>query len=194
MNAESQEAGSTGIVAVPPANLFAARDVEGILRERGWLAAGAGESQDENAHLTAEWLERAATLLGPHAATRDALCDLLGLIFTYDAGAILQTTAAQAVIARAGSREVIRELAKRVLGGPAIDSDRFKSLIEELKAATRYRSRELFHPIRLALAGRSGEGELDRVILLLDPAAALPFVTPVKGTRRRMLEFCAALD
>jgi Anticodon binding domain len=194
MNAESQEAGSTGIVAAPPVNLFAARDIEEILRERGWLATCTAKSQDENAHLIAEWLDRAAVLLGPHAATRDALGDLLGLIFTYDARAILQTSEAQAVIARAGSREVIRELAKRVLGGPAIDSDRFKSLIEELKAATRYRSRELFHPIRLALAGRSGEGELDRVILLLDPAAMLAFVTPVKSTRQRMLEFCAALD
>jgi hypothetical protein len=30
--------------------------------------------------------------------------------------------------------------------------------------------------------------------LLLDSAAALPFDLPVKGTRQRMLEFCAALD
>jgi hypothetical protein len=52
----------------------------------------------------------------------------------------------------------------------------------------------MFHPIRLALAGRAGEGELDRVILLLDAAAALDFAVPVKGARRRMLEFCAALD
>ena len=45
-----------------------------------------------------------------------------------------------------------------------------------------------------ALAGRAGDGELDRVILLLDGAAKLPFAVPVKGTRQRMLEFCAALD
>ena len=63
-----------------------------------------------------------------------------------------------------------------------------------LKAALPYRGRALFHPIRLALAGRAGEGEFDRVILLLDAAAKLPFAAPVKGTRQRMLEFCAALD
>jgi hypothetical protein len=56
------------------------------------------------------------------------------------------------------------------------------------------RGRELFHPIRLALAGRAGEGELDRVILLLDEAAGLPFAVKVKSVRVRIVEFCAALD
>jgi hypothetical protein len=63
-----------------------------------------------------------------------------------------------------------------------------------LKEDKELRGRELFHPIRLALAGRAGEGELDRVILLLDEAAVLPFAVPVKSVRTRILEFCAALD
>ena len=181
--------------AAPAANLFAARDVEEVLRQRGWLDADATAklSEKENAAIS-EWLERAAALLGPRAADREELEALLSLIFSYDARTILEASEAQAVIARMGAREVIRELARRVLGGPAIDSDGFKALIEGLKSATRYRSRELFHPIRMALAGRPGEGELDRVILLLDSAAELPFAIPVKGTRARMLEFCAALD
>jgi Anticodon binding domain len=194
-NREVNAAATPDAEAAPAANLFAARDVEEILRERGWLDADATAklSERENAGIS-EWLERAAALLGPRAADREQLEALLSLIFSYDARAILETSDAQAVIARMGAREVIRELARRVLGGPAIDSDGFKALIEELKSATRYRSRELFHPIRVALAGRLGEGELDRVILLLDSAAELPFATPVKGTRTRMLEFCAALD
>ena len=106
----------------------------------------------------------------------------------------LATPDAQDVMARVGSREVIRELANLILDGAAIDSERFREIVDELKSATRYRSRELFHPIRLALAGRAGEGELDRVILLLDSAATLPFAVAVKGTRQRMLEFCAALE
>jgi len=56
------------------------------------------------------------------------------------------------------------------------------------------RGRALFHPIRLALAGRAGEGELDRVILLLDEAASLSFAVPVKTARERILEFCSSLD
>ena len=48
--------------------------------------------------------------------------------------------------------------------------------------------------LRLALAGRAGEGELDRVVLLLDGAARLPFAVKVKSARERMLEFCSQLD
>jgi hypothetical protein len=89
---------------------------------------------------------------------------------------------------------VVRELANRVLAGGDVDSGRLKEIVDAMKAALPYRSRDMFHPIRVALAGAAGNGELDRVILLLDAAAKLPFATPVKGTRQRMLDFCAALD
>jgi hypothetical protein len=56
------------------------------------------------------------------------------------------------------------------------------------------RGRELFQTLRLSLAGRPGEGDLDRVILLLDEAAAVDFTTPVKSARARIIEFCSALD
>ncbi len=75
-----------------------------------------------------------------------------------------------------------------------LDSERFKEIITIMKEGSDLRSRDLFHPIRLALAGKAGEGELDRVILLIDEAAALPFAVPVKSARARILEFCSAFD
>lgn len=173
--------------SAPPANPWSAAGVLDILRDRSWLGTAAG------AELFA-WAADAATLLGPHAADRAELEALLSLIFHYDAPAILARSESHAVMARIGAREVIRALANRVLEGPEIDSDRFKQTISALKDAMPYRGRELFYPIRLALAGRAGEGGLDRVILLLDRAARLAFRIPVKATRQRMLEFCAALD
>jgi glutamyl-tRNA synthetase/nondiscriminating glutamyl-tRNA synthetase len=89
----------------------------------------------------------------------------------------------------------LRQLALLLLlEGPALDSERFKQIIAALKEGLDIRGRELFHPIRLALAGRAGEGELDRVILLLDEAANASFAVRVKPARERILEFCAALD
>ena len=170
-------------------NRFTAAEVKAILLERGWLETGGLPGPELEA-----WLADAAALLGPLASDRVALADLLGLVFHYDAPALLTERHNQAVLARVGARDVIRELANRVLDGPEIDSDRFKEIVNEMKSTLRCRGRELFYPIRLALAGRAGEGELDRVILLLDRAAKLAFRVPVKGTRRRMLEFCAALD
>jgi hypothetical protein len=182
------------VSAEPPAalaNSFAAADIAAILRERGWLDAVHHAEPDLD---TQAWLARAADLLGPHAPDGAALADLLALIFGYDAVAILRDAANLAVLAREGARDVIRALANRVLAGGDVDSDRLKEIVEGMKTAVPYRSREMFHPIRMALAGRAGDGGLDRVILLLDSAAKLPFTAPVKGTRQRMIEFCAAFD
>ncbi|HEY4973310.1 MAG TPA: hypothetical protein VII41_06855 [Steroidobacteraceae bacterium] len=89
---------------------------------------------------------------------------------------------------------MVRLLAWALLEGGLLDSNRFKEIITAMKAGSDLRSRDLFHPIRLALAGRAGDGELDRVILLIDEAAALAFAEPVKSARLRIMEFCAALD
>ena len=167
-------------------------DVAGILHKRGWLSSGGATAEPETALQT--WYARASELLGPHAANRAGLENLLALVFLYDAAAILREPANQAVMAREGARDVIRELANRVLAGGDVNSDRLKEIVDAMKAALPYRSRDMFHPIRVALAGAAGNGELDRVILLLDAAGKLPFAAPVKGTRQRMLEFCAALD
>ena len=101
---------------------------------------------------------------------------------------------AHTVLARYAARDVLRHLALLLLDGAPLTSERFKEIVTALKDRVGIGSREIFHPIRLALTGRAGEGELDRVILLLDEAAAASFAVPVKSARERILEFCAALD
>jgi hypothetical protein len=100
----------------------------------------------------------------------------------------------QEVLAREGARQVIRVLATEILKGGPVDSNRLKEIVAAIKTALPYSSREIFHPLRVALAGRLGGGELDRVVLLLDRAAQAEGLTPVKTVRTRILEFCAALD
>ena len=133
-------------------------------------------------------------MLGGHAADRVALADLLGLVFQYDAREIMSKVESHVVLSRYAARGVVRQAALLLLDGAALTSERFKEIVTALKEGMEMRGRELFHPIRLALAGRAGEGELDRVILLLDDAAALSFAAPVKSARARIVEFCSALD
>jgi nondiscriminating glutamyl-tRNA synthetase len=173
--------------SVTAVNPFTAADAVAILRERGWLAAE--PSLEQHA-----WCERAASMLGGHAADRAALMDLLRLVFQYDAGEIISKVESHVVLSRYAARGVLRQVALLLLDGAALTSDRFKEIVTALKEGMELRGRELFHPIRLALAGRAGEGELDRVILLLDEAATLSFAVPVKSARERILEFCSALD
>jgi nondiscriminating glutamyl-tRNA synthetase len=168
-------------------NLFSATDVIAILQEKGWLAGGPTEKQSE-------WCTRTAALLGPQVTERSALAELLGLVFRYDAKSILETTEAHVVMSRYAARDVLRQLALLLLNGAELTTERFREIITHLKESMDLRGRELFHPLRLALAGRSGEGELDRVILLLDEASAAGFAGPVKTARERILEFCSVFE
>lgn len=174
------------------ANPFSAADIQDILCRRAWLTGQPTPEMEEWMRDAAEWLGLQVAL---HSANEGsaALADLLALIFSYGAADALEDTDNQAVMAREGARDVIRELANTVLEGGDLDSECFREIVSKLKGIFGSHGRMIFDPLRLALAGRAGEGELDRVILLLDRAAKLPFGVPVKGTHQRMLEFCAAL-
>jgi hypothetical protein len=174
-------------VAATASNAWTGRDVAEILCEQGWLLANVSPAQFA-------WCERAAALLGPQVSDRGSLADRLHLVFHYDARAILGSVESHAVLSRYAARDVVRQLALALLDGVPLTSERFKEVIAVLKDLVGLRSRELFHPVRLALVGRAGGGDLDRVILLLDEAATLAFVVPVKPARERILEFCAALE
>lgn len=171
----------------PLQNKFTAADVAAILRDHNWHAADLSAAQSA-------WCEHAAAILGPQSPDRSALQTLLTLIFHYDAKEILSQTDSHAALSRYAARDALRHLASLLLDSPPLTSDRFRELIDTMKTKLGIRGRELFQTVRLSLAGCAGEGELDRVILLLDEAAAANFSTPVKSARQRIIEFCSAMD
>jgi len=173
--------------ATPAENRFTASDVAEILRARCWHNAEFSPEQSA-------WCERAATVLGTQSADREGLEFLVALIFHYDAREILSRVDSHVVMSRYAAREALRQLAGLLLDPAPLTSDYFSKLIDKLKLNLDIRGRELFQTLRLSLAGCPGEGELDRVILLLDAAAAANFTAPVKIARERVIEFCAALD
>ncbi len=179
---------------------FTREDVRAIAERRGWLAAGdardAAASTEPAASeaVRSEWMAEAAQLLGAQSPDEKALEALLERVFDYEAQQLLGRAENQAVMAREGARQVLRELAALVLDSVEVNSERYKEIVAALKERTGRRGQELFHPVRLALAGRAGEGEFDRVVLLLDGAARLPWKVAVKSCRQRLIEFCAALD
>lgn len=182
MNTDKTQNAQTAV-----ANALVAGDVIEILQVNSWL------SNEPSAGQRA-WCERAVALLGPHADDREALAELLEIVFHYDASKILAQVESHVVLSRYGARDVVRQLALLLLEDGPLTTERFSEIVNALKERLDVRSRDLFHPLRLALAGRAGEGELDRAILLLDEAAVLGFAVPVKTARERILEFCASLD
>lgn len=173
--------------SAPAENKFSTADIQQILRAHSWLMAEPTAEQ-------IAWCERAAELLGRKSADTTGLEELLSLIFHYDAREILAAMDAHVVLSRYAARDVVRTVANLLLDPAPVTTERFNEIVNELKSQLDIRGRELFHPLRLALAGRSGEGELDRIILLLDDAIAANFPATVKSARTRIIEFCSALD
>ena len=184
----SENPGDNQEVAVNP---FCGADVAGVLLERGWNVAVDTGTRGSDVTRT-EWCERAAFLLGPQVTDVAGLADLLGLVFEYDAERMMKDVEAHNVMTRHAARDVIRLLARLVLDGGACTPERFSEIVTAMKAELDIRGRELFHPVRLALAGRSGEGGLDRVVLLIDAASEAGFA--VKTVRERMVEFCSVME
>lgn len=168
------------------ASQITAEDVVAILRARGWLR--------EETEAAVRWMSEAAAMLGPRAANCDELAALLELIFEYDASVVLATRPCQEAMCRAGAREVLRALAAEILSRSSVDSDCLKEIVNAVMDRLPYRSRDIFLPLRVAVAGCVGDGALDRVILLIDRAAGAEGLTPVKSVRARIVEFCATLD
>jgi len=173
--------------ASPGENKFTAEDIAEILRKHNWHTGDLTGEQSA-------WCEHAATVLGPQSTDRAALESLLSLVFNYDAQEILAQVDSHATLSRYAARYVLRQLASLLLDPVPLDSDRLREVIDVMKVNLDVRGRELFQTVRLSLAGRPGEGDLDRVILLLDEAAAVRFATPVNSARERIIEFCSALD
>jgi nondiscriminating glutamyl-tRNA synthetase len=83
------------------------------------------------------------------------------------------------VLAAPSARSVLGEFAGRVRthGGP-VTIEIFKVWIDEVKAATGAKGKELYHPIRIALTGAHSGPEFDKVIPLIEEGAAMGLAIP----------------
>jgi len=89
-----------------------------------------------------------------------------------------------AVLNADSARTVLSEFASRVrthIG--TVTPEDFKKWINEIKAATGIKGKELFHPIRIVLTGHHSGPEFDRVIPLIEEGAELGLPIPTVHDR-----------
>jgi len=71
----------------------------------------------------------------------------------------------------------------------AMTADRFKAIMNEVKAKTGAKGKELFHPIRVALTGSHSGPEFDKLIPILEEGAELELPRHVMSVRERVEAF-----
>jgi nondiscriminating glutamyl-tRNA synthetase len=91
----------------------------------------------------------------------------------------------------AGER-VVRAFTEKVRGeAGAITPQRFKELMNEVKAESGVKGKELFHPVRIILTGAHSGPEFDKLIPLFEDGSQLDLPTHVMSVRERVEAFAA---
>jgi len=105
-------------------------------------------------------------------------------IFSIDPDAAHADPENAAILNMDSARTVLSEFAARVRAhaGP-VSAEDFKTWINEVKAATGIKGKDLFHPIRIAITGSHSGPEFDKIIPLIEDGAAMGLAIPTVHDR-----------
>jgi nondiscriminating glutamyl-tRNA synthetase len=131
-----------------------------------------------------DWLARLLALFLPGIDYLAQLPVKSAFIFGFDPDAAHADPENAAVLAAESARSVLGEFASRVRthNGP-VTPEVFKAWMDEVKAATGVKGKELYHPIRIALTGFHSGPDFDKVIPLIEDGAALGLAIPTVHDR-----------
>jgi nondiscriminating glutamyl-tRNA synthetase len=141
-----------------------------------------------------QWFGKIADLLAPSVDYLAQLPERAALIFDCDAKVALAAPDNAEVLAWEKTRAVIEAFCRRVPAGQAMTVEGFKSIVNEVKAETGAKGKELYHPIRLVITGSHSGPEFDKLIPILEEGSRLKLPRHVKSVRERAEEFLAVFS
>ncbi len=141
-----------------------------------------------------EWFLGVIELLAPSVDRLDQLPERSSLIFNYDAKAALAAPDNAEVLAWPNTDAVLARFTVKMLEDESAQAaqltpERFKQIVNEVKAETTAKGKELFHPIRLVVTGSHSGPEFDKLIPILEAGSRLHLPKHVRSVRERVAEF-----
>jgi glutamyl-tRNA synthetase len=145
-------------------------------------------ARESASEMVQSWFDHLLALLIPSVDHLDELPAKAAPVFAFDPEAARANEENAAVLAAPSAGIVLKELTSRVRAheGP-VTPEAFKGWMNEIKAATKIKGRELFHPVRIALTGAHSGPEFDKLIPLIEDGAALGLGIP--SIRERIESF-----
>ena len=143
---------------------------------------------------TFDWFSKVAELLAPSVDRLDQLPERASLIFNYDAKAALAAPANAEVLAWPNTIAVFDRFTVKILEDESAKAGKltpecFKLLVNEVKAETGAKGKELFHPIRIIVTGSHSGPEFDKLIPILEAGSQLNLPRHVLSVYGRVEEF-----
>jgi glutamyl-tRNA synthetase/nondiscriminating glutamyl-tRNA synthetase len=140
------------------------------------------------------WLAKIILLLLPSVDRLEDLPDRAAFIFRFDARRAIADPANAEVLRWPDSDAVLSRFTAKILddeaaGERVLTLERFKAILEEVKAETGAKGKELLYPVRILVTGSTSAPELDRLIPIIEEGSRLPLTVHVMSVRERVLEF-----
>jgi glutamyl-tRNA synthetase/nondiscriminating glutamyl-tRNA synthetase len=130
----------------------------------------------------------------PSVDRLDQLPERASLIFNYDAQAALSAPDNAETLAWPNTDAVLARFLCKILEDESacegkLTPEQFKKIVNEVKAETGAKGKELFHPIRIVITGSHSGPEFDKLIPLLEEGSRLELPKHVLSVRERVEEF-----
>ncbi len=139
---------------------------------------------------TRAWFSKVVALRSAAVDKLDQLPERTMFVFRYDAAVALADSDNAETLAAPKVDDVLRAFAQKVESAPQpLTPEYFKTVMNEVKAETGVKGKELFHPVRLALTGSHSGPDFDRVIPVFEEGSQLALPHHVLSVRERMAEF-----
>lgn len=143
------------------------------------------------------WLAKVTDLLAPAVDRLDQLSEKASLIFNYDAKAALASPDNAEVLAWPHTEAVLTRFIVKILEDESaregkLTPEQFKKIVNEVKAESGAKAKELFHPIRIVITGSHSGPEFDKLIPILEEGSHLPLPKHVLSVHERVEEFAKA--
>lgn len=144
-----------------------------------------------------DWLIKLAGLIVPSVDRLDQLPERASFIVTYDAHAALASPDNAEVLAYPNSNAVLVRFISKILEDESakaghLTAERFKQIVNEVKAETGVKGKELFHPIRIIITGSHSGPEFDKLIPILEEGSHLVLAKHVLSVYERAKAFAQA--
>jgi glutamyl-tRNA synthetase/nondiscriminating glutamyl-tRNA synthetase len=139
------------------------------------------------------WAQKLADLLVPYVDQLDQLPDRARPIFHYGAATALASPENAEVFSSEKTPAVIQAFSQRASNESPLTPERFKIIMDEVKAETGAKGKDLFHPVRVMLIGAHSGPDFNKLIPLIEEGSKLDLPVHVKSVRERVKEFQAAM-
>ncbi|HEU4981761.1 MAG TPA: glutamate--tRNA ligase [Acidobacteriaceae bacterium] len=164
------------------------------LAELAWAyfeQAGRLRRQDKASAEMLAWMESLIAVFLPSLDQLNQLPEKAAFIFQFDPEAARADEENAMVLGSATSEKVLAAFASRVGGAASggVTPEQFKAWMNEIKAETGAKGKDLFHPVRIALTGAHSGPEFDKLIPVIETGSKLDLPAHVLSLRERVEMF-----